>query len=121
MVLVQVGRLDETLQWTNKLAARDLALGWFYNHRKGWAHLAQGQFSEAAEALRQTDFNDSHLLLAIAQLHLGRQSDARAEVLRMMKGCSGITVHRWRSGYSFLDTSILDDCAVNLTELGLPK
>jgi tetratricopeptide (TPR) repeat protein len=121
MVLVQAGRMDEALQWANKLAARDHALGWFYNHRKGWAHLALGQLSEAADALRQTDFNDSHLLLAVAQLRLGRQSDARAEVLKMMKSCPGITVHRWRSGYSFLDTGILDDCAVDLAQLGLPK
>ena len=66
MVLVQAGRPDEALKWADKVAARDPALGWFYNHRRGWAYLVLDRFAEAADALTQTDFNDAHLLLAIA-------------------------------------------------------
>ena len=64
MVLVQAGRPDEALKWADKVAARDPALGWFYNHRRGWAYLVLDRFAEAADALTQTDFNDAHLLLA---------------------------------------------------------
>jgi hypothetical protein len=32
--LVQIGRPDQALQWADQTAARDPALGWFYN-RKG--------------------------------------------------------------------------------------
>jgi TolB-like protein len=39
MVLLQAGRPDEALKWADKVAARDPALGWFYNHRRGWAYL----------------------------------------------------------------------------------
>ena len=47
MVLVQAGRPDQALQWADQVAARDPALGWFYNHRRGWAYLVLGRFGEA--------------------------------------------------------------------------
>ena len=70
MVLVQVGRPDQALQWADQVAARDPALGWFYNYGRGWAHLVLGRFGEAVDALTQTEFNDAHLLLAIAYVRL---------------------------------------------------
>ena len=36
------------------------------------------------DALTQTEFNDAHLLLAIAYVRLGRLADARAEVVHKM-------------------------------------
>ena len=72
MVLVQVGRPDQALQWADLAAARDPALGWAYNYGRGWAHLVLGRFGEAVDALTQTEFNDAHLLLAIAYVRLGR-------------------------------------------------
>ena len=77
VVLLQAGRTDQALQWADQVAARDPALGWSYNHRRGWACLARGRFEEAAQALTQTD--DAHLLLAIAYVRLGRMADARAQ------------------------------------------
>jgi hypothetical protein len=32
------------------------ALGWSYNHRRGWAYLLLERFAEAAQALTQTEF-----------------------------------------------------------------
>jgi adenylate cyclase len=80
MVLVQVGRPDQALQWADQAAARDPALGWSYNYGRGWAHLVLGRFGEAVDALTQTEFNDAHLLLAIGYVRLGRLAEARAEV-----------------------------------------
>ena len=74
MVLVQAGRADEALKWADQVAARDAALGWFYNHRRGWAYLVLGRFGEAVDSLSQTEFNDSHLLLAIAYVRLGHSA-----------------------------------------------
>ena len=91
MVLVQVGRPDQALQWADLAAARDPALGWAYNYGRGWAHLVLGRFGEAVDALTQTEFNDAHLLLAIAYVRLGRLADARAEVGKMMKINPAIT------------------------------
>ena len=51
MVLVQAGRPDQALQWADQVAARDPALGWFYNHRRGWAYLVLGRFGEAVSRL----------------------------------------------------------------------
>ena len=121
MVLVQVGRPDQALQWADQAAARDPALGWCYNYGRGWAYLALGRFEEAVDALTQTQFNDAHLLLAIAYVRLGRMADARAEVVKMMKINPAITLQAWRLGYSFRDPEILDRYALDLVQSGLPE
>jgi TolB-like protein len=121
MVLVQVGRPELALQWADQAAARDPALGWFYNYGRGWAHLVLGRFGDAVDVLTQTDFNDAHLLLAIAYVHLGRLAHARAEVVKMLKINPAITVQTWRLGYSFRDPAILDRHALDLVQAGLPK
>ena len=119
MVHVQAGRPDLALEWADQIAARDPTLGWFYNHRRGWAYLVLERFGEAVDALRQTEFNDAHLLLAIAYERLGRSADAFAEVQKMMKINQAITVQDWRRGYSFKDPEILDRCSHNLVQAGL--
>ena len=98
MVLVQAGRPEQALQWADQVAARDPALGWSYNHRRGWAYLVLERFGEAADALSQTEFNDAHLLLAIAYVRLGRLADARREVEKMLKINPAITVQAWQAG-----------------------
>jgi len=121
MVLVQVGRSDQALQWASQVAARDPALGWSYNYGRGWAHLVLGRFAGAVDALTQTEFNDAHLLLAIAYVRLGRLADAHAEVAKMMKVNPAITVQAWRLGYSFRDPAILDCYSHALVQAGLPE
>ena len=101
IVLVQAGQPDRALQWADQVAARDPALSWSYNYGRGWAHLVLSRFGEAVEVLKQTEFNDAHLLLAIAYVRLGRLADARAEVGKMMKINPAITLQAWRLGYSF--------------------
>jgi tetratricopeptide (TPR) repeat protein len=121
MVLVQAGRPDQALQWADQIAARDPSLGWFYNHRKGWAYLVLGRFAEAVRALTQTEHNDAHLLLAVSYVRLGRLPEARAEVEKMMKLNPAITVRGWRRGYSFIDPAILERCSLDLAQAGLPE
>jgi tetratricopeptide (TPR) repeat protein len=121
MVLVQIGRPDQALQWADQAAARDPALGWSLNRSRGLAYLATGRFAEAAQALTQTEFNDAHLLLAIAYVRLGRMADARAEVVKMMKINPAITLQAWRLGHSFRDPAILDRYALDLAQAGLPE
>ena len=121
MVIVQVGRPELALQWADQVAARDPALGWSYNYARGWAHLLMGKFGEAADSLTQTEFNDAHLLLAIAYLRLGRLADAHAVVGKMIKINPAITVQAWRLGYSFRDPAILDRYALDLVQSGLPE
>ena len=121
MVLLQAGRTDQALQWADQVAARDPALGWSYNHRRGWAYLVLERFGEAADALIQTEFNDAHLLLAIAYVRLDRLDDARREVEKMLKINPAITVQGWKLGYSFRDPAILDRYALDLVQSGLPQ
>jgi tetratricopeptide (TPR) repeat protein len=121
MVLVQVGRPLQALEWADQVAARGPSLDWSYNYGKGWAHLLLGQFAEAIEALTQTEFNDAHLLLAIAYAYLGRLADARAEVGKMIKFNPAITLQAWRLGYSFRDPAIFDRYALSLVQSGLPE
>ena len=80
-----------------------------------------GRFGEAVDALTQTEFSDAHLLLAIAYVRLGRVSDARAEVGKMLKINPAITLRAWRLGYSFRDPRILDRLALDLVQSGLPE
>jgi adenylate cyclase len=121
MVLVQAGQPELALQWADRVAARDPALGWSYNYGRGWAHLALGRLEESKFALMQTEFNDAHLLLAIAYARLDLLSDAGAEVVKMMKINPAITLKRWRLGYSFRDAAILDRYCLDLVESGLPE
>src|SRR5262245_19409393 len=121
IALVQIGRPDQALQWADLAAARDPALGWHYNRGRGWAQLVLGRFGEAANALTQTEYADSPLLLAIAYARLGRLAEARAEVGKMTKINPAITVQAWRLGYSFRDPAILDRFALDLVQSGLPE
>ena len=70
--------------------------------------------------LTQTQFNDTHLLLAIAYVRLGRLADARAEVGKM-KVNPAITVQAWQLAYSFRDPAILDRYALDLVQSGFPE
>jgi adenylate cyclase len=127
IVLVQVGRIDQALQWADQAAqwadqvARSPALGWSYDYGRGWAYLVLGRFEEAVDALTQTEFNDAHLLLAIAYVGLGRLAEARAEVGKMMKINPAITLQTWRLGYSFRDPAILERHTLDLVQSGLPE
>jgi adenylate cyclase len=73
------------------------------------------------DALLHTDFNDAHLLLAIAYIRLRRLTDASAEVGKMTKINPAITLKTWRLAYSFRDPAILDRYALDLAQSGLPE
>ena len=121
MVLVQVGRPDQALQWADQAAARDPALGWAYNYGRGWAYLVLGRFGEAVDVLTQTEFNDAHVLLAIAYVRLGRSADALVEVGKMMKINPAITLQAWRLGHSFRDPAVIDRFSLDLVQSGLQE
>ncbi len=121
MVLVQVGRPHQALEWADQVATRDPSLSWSYSYGKGWAYLLLERFGEAIEALSQTEFNDAPLLLAVAYLRIGRLADARAEVIKMLKINPAITLSAWRLGYSFRDATTLDRFAPDLAQSGLPE
>lgn len=120
MVLVQAARPEMALEWIDQIARRDLARAWSCNYASGWANLVLGRFAEAVDALTQTEFNDTHLLLAIAYVRLGQLDDARAEVEKATKINPTITVPIWRLGYSFRDAAISERYAVDLAQSGLP-
>src|SRR6478736_1645462 len=90
-------------------------------HGRGWAQLVLERFGEAVNALTQTEYGDSHLLLAIAYVRLGRLAEARAEVGKMIKLNPAITLQAWRLRYSFRDPEILDRYALDLVQSGLPE
>jgi TolB-like protein/tetratricopeptide (TPR) repeat protein len=121
MVLIQADRIDQALQWADQISARDPRLGWFYNHRRGWAYLVSGRLAEAVQAFEQTELNDAHLLLAIAYTRLGRVDEASGELSKLMRRHPGVTAETWRRAYSFQETAILDLCCRDLGRAGLPE
>ena len=106
MVLVQADQPELALEWTDQVASRDPAL------LGPTITLAAGRIWCSVElqrrwmSLTRTEFNDAHLLLAIAYARLGRLGDARTEVEKMVKINPNITVQIWRQGYSFWDAAI---------------
>ena len=85
------------------------------------SRILSGRVGEGADFLTQTEFNDAHLLLAIAYSRLGRSADAHVEVGKMLKINPPITAQAWRLGYSFRDSAILDRHALDLVQSGLPE
>jgi hypothetical protein len=78
-----------------------------------------GAIAQGADFLTQTEFNDAHLLLAIAYLRLS--ADAHVEAGKMLKINPTITAQAWRLGYSFRDSAMLDRHALDLVQSGLPE
>jgi hypothetical protein len=67
----------------------------------------------------QIEFNDAHVLLAIA--YVRSLADAQAEAGKMMKLNPAMTLNLWRQGYSFQDSAILDGYSPDLLKAGLPE
>jgi hypothetical protein len=53
---------------------------------------------EAGQLREKTQFNDPHLLLAIAYVRLGGLGDAGAEAAKMKRLYAAITLQEWRGG-----------------------
>ena len=99
MVLVQVGRPHQALEWADQVAARDPSLGWSYNYGKGWAHLMLERFGEAIEALKSDRISTMPLCFwRSLYLRMGRLADARAEVIKMLKINPAITLRAMATG-----------------------
>ena len=112
---------EKTLELTDAAAARDPGLSWFINYARGVALLLLGRNEEAAKMLKTVEIFDAPLYLAIADIRLGREADARAAVEVMLKSNPTLTVESWRGeGTHFRDPAILDQLSADLARAGLP-
>jgi TolB-like protein/class 3 adenylate cyclase len=114
------GQPEKTLEVTDAAAARDPGLSWFINYARGVALLLLGRNEEAAEALKTAGFFDAPLFLAVADIRLGREADARAAVQEMLKSNPHVTVENWREATHFRDPTVLDQLCADLARAGLP-
>lgn len=121
IILTQAGQTQKASEWLDTAVVRDPELGWFSNLGRGLVFLALGQYERAVEPLRQTDFLDAPLLLAIAHVRLGQLADGRAQVAKMLRANPTITQASWRQGYSFRDQALLDGFVADLAKAGLPE
>ena len=76
---------------------------------------------EAVQLREKTQFNVPHLRLAIAYVRLGRLGDAGAEVAKIKKLYSAITLQEWQQGIFFKDPELVDRCSHDLPQAGLPE
>ncbi|MBA5805278.1 adenylate/guanylate cyclase domain-containing protein [Rhizobium changzhiense] len=120
-IFLQAGQPEKALELTDAAAARDPGLSWFVNYVRGSIFIVLGKNEDAVEVLKTTEFADAPLQLAVAYMRLGRQSDARAAVEKMLKLAPGATIESWRQTWNFRDPSILDQAAADLARAGLPS
>ncbi len=119
-IFLQAGQPEKALELTDAAAARDSGLSWFSNYVRGFIFIVLGRNEDAVEVLKNTEFADAPLQLAIAYMRLGRQADAKAAVEKMLKTTPAATIQSWRQAWNFRDTSILDQAAADLARAGLP-
>ncbi|WP_077967371.1 adenylate/guanylate cyclase domain-containing protein [Ensifer adhaerens] len=120
-ILLQAGQTEKALELTDAAAARDPGLSWFVNYVRGFIYIVMGKNEEAVEALKSTEFADAPLQLAIAYVRLGRDAEARAAVVKMLKTVPTATIESWRQTWNFRDPSVLERGAADLGRAGLPS
>lgn len=120
-ILLQAGQTEKALELTDAAAARDPGLSWFFNYVRGFIYIVMGKNEEAVEALKTTEFADAPLQLAIAYVRLGRDAEARAAVVKMLKTVPTATIESWRQTWNFRDPSVLERGAADLRRAGLPS
>ncbi len=120
-ILLQAGQTEKALELTDAAAARDPGLSWFFNYVRGFIYIVMGKNEEAVEALKATEFADAPLQLAIAYVRLGRDAEARAAVVKMLKTVPTATIESWRQTWNFRDPSVLERGAADLRRAGLPS
>ncbi|OKP69122.1 adenylate/guanylate cyclase domain-containing protein [Ensifer adhaerens] len=120
-ILLQAGQTEKALELTDAAAARDPGLSWFFNYVRGFIYIVMGKNEEAVEVLKATEFADAPLQLAIAYVRLGRDAEARAAVVKMLKTVPTATIESWRQTWNFRDPSVLERGAADLRRAGLPS
>ena len=102
---------------------------WYYD--LGLTYLYLGRYEDAVEALRQAisrtpDFDASHILLAAAQVQLGRLHEARTAIRQAQSLGTNWTVHTIKATLGY-DTSLAIDNAHmtalwdGLRQVGMPE
>ncbi|CAN7635284.1 adenylate/guanylate cyclase domain-containing protein [Rhizobium sp. LjRoot98] len=120
-IFLQAGQAEKALELTDTAAARDPSLAWFFNYVRGFIFIVLGRNEDAVKALKTTDFADAPLQLAIADMRLGRQPEAKAAVLKMLETAPDATIQSWQKAWHFRDPTILDRAAADLARAGLPN
>jgi tetratricopeptide (TPR) repeat protein len=121
-IQIMAGSPDRALDWLAKAADRDPGNHELINYRLGWAYVVQGEYEKAIAALKGgPDMVDVPLLLAISYIRLDRLDEARAAAKKALELDPQFTQAKWREGYFYSDSSILERQLADLGKAGLPE
>jgi adenylate cyclase len=123
-IAIMSGKPDKGLEWIDFARTHDPNGLKQQNYNKGWALRILGKYEDSVAAFRQSFYpdGDAPLHIAVALFRLGQIIEAKAEVKLMLeKNDPKFTQAKWREGYFYSDSSIMDSEVADLAKAGLPE
>jgi adenylate cyclase len=93
-LITSAGNLDDTVKYAEKAMRLDPRHREGYLIQKGAAYTWMGRYAEAVDTLKKADQNNpwAHANLALAYSELGREQEARAEAVQVMRVSPGFSL-----------------------------
>ncbi len=121
------GRPEEALGMTEKAMRLDphyQPIYVHYVHILGWTYRLMGRYEEAIPALKKAltlnpDFWPSHLNLALIYNELGREEEARAEAVEVLRINPNYSLEVWKQSTPYKDPAVLERLVAALRKAGL--
>ena len=123
-IAIMSGKPDKGLEWIDFARTHDPNGLKQQNYNKGWALRILGKYEDSVAAFKQSFYpdGDAPLHIAVALFRLGQIIEAKAEVKLMLeKNDPKFTQAKWREGYFYSDSSIMDSEVADLAKAGLPE
>jgi TolB-like protein len=121
--MLRVGRPQEALQTLDAAFRRDPIQPPWYWELRGMVLLQQKRYEEMREAVIRKNPMQSwdHAYLAIANAHLGHDSDARREVALAVRMNPNFSIAGWAKTDPYADPAHLEHVIAGLRKAGLPE
>jgi tetratricopeptide (TPR) repeat protein len=123
-LLITGGRPEKGMKWNDLARLRDPNEVTWQNYTQGLALRLLDKYEDSIAAFKQSYYpdGDTRIHVAIALVRLGRIDEARAEVKAYLeKNNPKFTGAKWRGGYFYRDSSIMDREVADLARAGLPE
>jgi trans-aconitate 2-methyltransferase len=122
-VLMASGEPIRAIEWTEFATSRDPSNAAYYNGLKGWALEIAGRPKDSLAALSNAQIYGGmeHLLKAIDLVRLGRDDEAKVELMNGLAEYPAMTLATWRQINAYSDPRILEEEVTDLAKAGMPQ